>query len=677
MKSNIFAKLILTPLLALILTGLLIGFVISQMNVLANLTTMIYDHPLQVTRAVLNANVGVIKMHRSMKDVALSTNETEMIIAIEMVNRYEQEVYEQIAIIDEWILGQEGKDMLAVTVRLLEDWKPTRDQVIHLTEAGKREEAFAITRGIGAFQVGLINDHMEGLKDYAAGRASGMLVDMESTRARIMSSTVIAMLATILTIGIAGFTLTRSITVPLRELIKGVEEIGQGNLDYRVDVRSKDEIGQFADAFNRMAAARETAEQDLRLQSEILANMNEGVLLIKANNGVIVYANHRFEDMFGYDHGELLGKHISIINAPTEKNPEETSKEFKEILAKNGSWQGEVSNIKKDGTLLWCSESVTLFDHPSYGDVLVSVHTDISERVLVENALLEYRGQLEERVKERTSELSAADERLQQEITERKQVEEIALDSEKMASIGRLAAGMAHEINSPLQLVTGLSERLTRQINENDIDSEQFLTDLNKVNKSGWRIANIIRSLLTYAHQAANDIASHQLNEIVEETLFLIEHQLKSWANTTIRKELALDLPPIQCDSNKITQVIINLLENARDAMAPDGGEITIRTGYDQPEKRFILQFHNTGSPIPDEIQAKIFEPFFTTKGIGKGTGLGLSIVHGIVTAHGGEIAVESTPEKGTTFTIQLPEEPARVDPQDNTPIEGHSRYDP
>jgi PAS domain S-box-containing protein len=239
-------------------------------------------------------------------------------------------------------------------------------------------------------------------------------------------------------------------------------------------------------------------------------------------------------------------------------------------------------------------------------------------------------------------------------ITERKKTEAIALDSQKMAGIGRLAAGMAHEINSPLQLVTGLSDRLTRKLNAGEMDAEQFLNNLGRINKSGWRIANIVRSLLTYSRQTTPMIAPYYLNDIVEDTLFLIEHQLNSWDNITISKDLAEDMPACHCDSNNFTQVILNLLENARDAM-PAGGEITIRTAYQNAEKRFVFSVHNTGDPIQEDIRSKIFEPFFTTKEVGKGTGLGLSIIHGIVTAHDGEITVESAPGIGTAFTISMP----------------------
>ncbi|MBI9043575.1 MAG: PAS domain-containing protein [Anaerolineaceae bacterium] len=257
-------------------------------------------------------------------------------------------------------------------------------------------------------------------------------------------------------------------------------------------------------------------------------------------------------------------------------------------------------------------------------------------------------------------------------ITERKRTEEIALASQKLASLGNLAAGMAHEINNPLQVITGLSQRLVRKLNADQIDKQQFLTDLEKLNKNSWRIAKIVRSLLAYSRQSATEFAPHQLNDIIEETLLLIEHQLKSWSNIIIEKELAADLPLVHCDSNNITQVIINLLENAKDAML-GGGWIKISTSYSLENEQVILLVSDNGEGIPAEIKSKIFDPFFTSKDVDKGTGLGLSIVQGIVERHCGEITFESDPDKGTAFTICFPKEPPPLAASNKVP---NGRYD-
>jgi PAS domain S-box-containing protein len=451
--------------------------------------------------------------------------------------------------------------------------------------------------------------------------------------------------------------ITRQIVKPIEKLSASTQAISGGDFSQQVEIPPiNDEIADLSHSFNIMARALKDREEKLQiqnvtLQTEIATRVRAGeamresqknlqtlfdsiddFLFILDEKGNIVRVNPVVQKRLGYLETELLNRSILQVHPPDRRD--EAAAIVANILA------GKINSC--------------LIPLMARDCTLIPVETKITHGIWDgRNALFG----------------------ISRDISERKRTENVLIASQKMAGIGRLAAGMAHEINSPLQLVTGLSERLTRQVNADDIEKEQYLTDLGRINKSGWRIANIIRSLLTYARQTANEIDTHQLNEIIEETLFMIEHQMKSWDNITIRKELAQDLPPIRCDGNTITQVIINLLENARDAMLPDGGKITIRTGYDDRRKHLILQIHNTGDPIPAEIQSKIFEPFFTTKEIGKGTGLGLSIVHGIIAAHGGEIAVESNPAEGTTFNIQLPEEPPPADLPVN-PGENHSRYD-
>jgi PAS domain S-box-containing protein len=242
-------------------------------------------------------------------------------------------------------------------------------------------------------------------------------------------------------------------------------------------------------------------------------------------------------------------------------------------------------------------------------------------------------------------------------ITERKQMEEALQVSQKMADIGIVAAGIAHEINTPLQVITGLSGRILSQLGDDKLETERLPVDMKTLDRNAWRVARIVRSLLTYARTSLDEVEPHNLSEIVSDTLVLIEHQLKTWSNIDIVQHLDEDLPLLNCDRSGVSQVLINLLTNARDAM-PSGGEIRIRTGYDTAKACFGLQVTDTGSGIPDEQHKKIFDPFFTTKDIGEGTGMGLPIVLSIVQAHGGEIQVESEPGKGTTMSICLPETP-------------------
>ena len=176
---------------------------------------------------------------------------------------------------------------------------------------------------------------------------------------------------------------------------------------------------------------RRRAEEEVLLHREIVEKMAEGVYLIRTGDGVIVYVNKTFERMFGYDPGELVNKHVSVVNAPSEKIPEEIANDIIRSLKEKGTWSGEVHNIKKDGTPFWCHANVSTFDHHDFGEVWVSVHQDIGKRKKVEEELKKHRDHLEELVEERTVKLAEANEQLKQKIEERRRAEEALRESEE------------------------------------------------------------------------------------------------------------------------------------------------------------------------------------------------------------------------------------------------------
>ena len=241
-------------------------------------------------------------------------------------------------------------------------------------------------------------------------------------------------------------------------------------------------------------------------------------------------------------------------------------------------------------------------------------------------------------------------------ITERKRLETAVLESHKMAGIGTMAAGIAHEINSPLQVITGSTESMLRRLEGDDLDMKDLPGMLQMISRNAWRVAELVRSLLVYARPSSGVKAPHDLNTLVKDTLLLIEHQLKSWSTIMVSTNLAPDLPLLHCDRDGISQILINLLSNARDAM-PAGGQITINTGYDVGIDQFVLKVSDSGTGIPEDVHQRIFDPFFTTKDVGAGTGMGLSIVKGIVEAHGGKIEISSAVGQGTTISILIPGE--------------------
>ncbi len=221
--------------------------------------------------------------------------------------------------------------------------------------------------------------------------------------------------------------------------------------------------------------------------------------------------------------------------------------------------------------------------------------------------------------------------------------------SEKMASLGQLAAGVAHEINNPL---TGVLFYASLLLERQDLD-EGAKEDLRDIVEDANRCKNIVKGLLVYSRGADSNKNIVQINEVVEQSLKLIRDQ-KKFRNIKIVRYLADGMMQINADTNKLNQVIINLIINAADAMKGNG-KITLNTYRDKLNQKVFLEVKDTGEGIPRENLSKIFDPFFTTKEVGKSTGLGLSIVYGIIEEHGGKISVKKTGAKGTTFVIEFP----------------------
>jgi two-component system, NtrC family, sensor kinase len=232
-------------------------------------------------------------------------------------------------------------------------------------------------------------------------------------------------------------------------------------------------------------------------------------------------------------------------------------------------------------------------------------------------------------------------------VTSRMRLEEQLQHAEKMASIGLLAAGVAHEVNTPLAGISSYTQMLRAQTEGDDARSPL----LEKIEKQTFRAAKIINNLLNFSRSGTSEFETLDVNKIVLDVLSLVEHQLDN-SRIKVRKELFEGLPPVRGNENRLQQVFFNLILNARDAM-PKGGWLTLATRSD--EDAVVIEVRDTGSGIKREDVKRIYDPFFTTKGIGRGTGLGLSVSYGILQEHGGAIFVESAPGQGTTFQVALP----------------------
>jgi PAS domain S-box-containing protein len=362
---------------------------------------------------------------------------------------------------------------------------------------------------------------------------------------------------------------------------------------------------------------RKRAEEALR-QSEgkyrSLFEESIDPVFISTREGIVVDANQSMLNLCGYTREEIIGMDIRKIYA----NPKERQK-FRQKIEQNGFVKDyEIKLRKKAGTEVECLlTSVVRWGDDK--DILgyQGIIRDISERKLLE--------------------------------AERNEIEQKAELASRLASIGEMASGIAHEINNPLTGVIGYAQLLSQKELPEDIRE-----GLEVINTGAQRVAGIIKRLLTFARQYKPERTLVNINDIIEATLSLRSYQLKT-NNIKLTTRLAPDLPTTIADAGQLQQVFLNLIVNAETEMkqAHDKGKLSVNT--EQMDNIIRISFKDDGPGIMKKNMEKIFNPFFTTRKIGEGTGLGLSVCHGIIAEHGGSIYAKSRSGKGATFIIELP----------------------
>jgi len=355
-------------------------------------------------------------------------------------------------------------------------------------------------------------------------------------------------------------------------------------------------------------SALETSEGEARATKEYLEKLLEtasDIIFTVGRDGRFTYLNKRVET-WGFTREELRGEPLSRILPGGER--------FDELRAALGRGEMRVFEI---GVTDAAGESRC---------ALVSTSPLRGASGDVEGALI-----------------------IARDITERKRLERQLMSSEKLASLGRLAAGVAHEVRNPLSSISGYVQILMKGKATEEM-SREFLTSIDEQIE---RINRIIENLLSFSRTSKGKVEFVDVNTVIEKTLTLLyTHQ--SFKNIRVSKELADGLPAVRVDRYALEEILMNITMNAADAMS-GGGTLTVRTGVEEGGMGIVIS--DTGSGIAPEDIDKIFDPFFTTKPEGYGTGLGLSICLGIVEKMGGAIRVESEPGKGATFFVTLPVE--------------------
>ena len=363
--------------------------------------------------------------------------------------------------------------------------------------------------------------------------------------------------------------------------------------------------------YRQLRTKADELERMRQFSENILESLNDGLAVLD-QDGRVVRWNRPMEELYGVRHEDVVGRALDQV--------------FDSQIVR---MLGATPSGRAEGAAYYRVPMTTRHDPPRR--LLVNLGTtplrDSSDEIVGSIVIIE-------------------------DISTRVQLEEQLQISEKMASLGLLAAGVAHEVNTPL---TGISS-YTQMLLEKAPPEDPATKVLEKIERQTFRAAKIVNGLLNLARPAQVDSGPCDVNAVINDVLSLLEHQFRT-GSIQVRKELAAAPPLVQGIEHKLQQVFLNLFLNARDAM-PSGGWLTIVTRADH--NGAVIEVGDTGSGIPEEALSRIYDPFFTTKEIGKGTGLGLSITYGIVQEHGGTIACDSHVGQGTRFTIRFPLAAAR-----------------
>lgn len=383
------------------------------------------------------------------------------------------------------------------------------------------------------------------------------------------------------------------------------------------------ENARLYDASQREVEERKRAEEALRESEErfrkTFISQHDAIFVLDAKKPPrIIDCNPAATEVFGYTRDEMLGHTTTFLHVDEISLRKFQEHLYSAVAERGFLYLSDFAMKRKDGTIFPTEHSVMpLQDDEGKSVGWLSVVYDITKR-------------------------KEAEER------EREMQKELYLSS-RLAAIGELAAGVAHQINNPLTGILGFSQRLLRKTTDPETSQE-----LKIIHTEAERAAKIVQNLLIFARRREPKKEYSDVNNIVQSALELRAYELKT-SNIEVITNMAPSLPKIMLDSHQIQEVFLNLILNAEQAMteANGGGKLIIKT---EENKRYVrITFTDDGPGIPAEHLDKIFDPFFTTKGEKSGTGLGLSVCHGIITEHGGRIYAKSKPGKGASFFVELP----------------------
>jgi len=382
-------------------------------------------------------------------------------------------------------------------------------------------------------------------------------------------------------------------------------------------------------------------------QLTMIRDSSDDAIIGTTIEGIVTSWNAGAEELYGYTAAEAVGRDAAELTVPTARAAEIAM--IAGQLASGGRMRRfETIRKRKDGSLIDVSVSMALlYDDGGRPIGTFAITHDITDRLRAEAELRTARDDLEARVLERTASLTAANTRLEQEIAERRKIQAHLRRAERLAAIGTLSAGIAHEINNPLGLIALELHHARQHVH----DSRALNASLGEIEKAVGRCADIVSGVLGFARRQADHLVLGDVNAAAKRARE-VTREASRRAGVDVRLELADRVPPIMMNALDIEQVMVNLIDNALHASS-QGSEVVVAS--DCGDHQLRLRVTDRGRGMSEIEMARACEPFYTTRLNEGGTGLGLSICHGVVASHGGTLSIESALGIGTTITLEFP----------------------
>lgn len=715
-RKGIIKLLIGSILTITLMVVILVVFPNRQSTILADQIEKMYRHPLTVINAVQEVNAGILKIQLLTMDVVAAKSDTELESAIAEIENLERKVFLHFTIALDRFLGDKSK--IVDTRTAFSNWVSIISRVIELTRLKKKSEALALLKVENPVYVTELSQLINGLIESSQNKASKFLFDSKTVQKESNFHRLLLVGVLLLFTGVVAFVVMFRVISTEKGLNENLAHLDHLERRFKGIFNAISDGIVLTDVDRRIIAANVGMKTTFGYEeSELLGNETsilyenhdeferQGLLRfnLSAEQKLTPYiVNYRHKDGHIFP-AETLGtvirgeegkviSYLGVMRDITERNQfikglREQEWRYRSVV---DSVVDAIIGINSHGDVMSWNRGAELIFEYTEKEILGEELTILMPerfREAHKAGIKRFLETGEKTVMGKTVELTAVKKNgsefpieltlgswhgnediffsgIIRDITERKEMEVILRQSQKMDALGNLAGGLAHDVNNMLLPIISLSEMTLKDLPEGSKAQKR----LEKVVEAGVKARNLVSGILAFSHRVDGEVKKEVVNiaELCQETLNLLSTSFP--ATIKLKSDIDLNTGTVLCDPSQVSSILLNLASNAIDAMENNIGElkfsVTSKEVDAPPSQKLVnlkpgpyakISVSDTGTGMYPDTLLQIFDPFFTTKQVGKGTGLGLAMAHGIISKNGGAIDVSSTPGKGTTFDVYWP----------------------